>query len=40
MIWLQKPVQKDPQKKYPEIEVPREINEQEYIQKVGDNEYW
>ena len=23
-----------------EIEVPKEINEQEYIRKVGDNEYW
>ena len=27
-------------KTHPEIEVPKEINEQEYIQKVGDNEYW
>ena len=27
-------------KKHPEIEVPKEVNEQEYIQKVGDNEYW
>ena len=26
-------------KTHPEIEVPKEINEQEYIQKVGDNEY-
>ena len=26
-------------KNHPEIEVPKEINEQEYIQKVGDNEY-
>ena len=24
----------------PEIEAPKEINEQEYIQKLGDNEYW
>ena len=23
-----------------EIKVPKEINEQEYIRKVGDNEYW
>ena len=27
-------------KTHPEIEVPKEINEQEYIQKVRDNEYW
>ena len=24
--------------KHPEIEAPKEINEQEYIQKIGDNE--
>ena len=27
-------------KTHPEIEVPKEINRQEYMQKVGDNEYW
>ena len=27
-------------KNYLEIEVPEDISEQEYIQKVGDNEYW
>ena len=27
-------------KNHPEIEAPKEINEQEYIQKLGDNEYW
>ena len=27
-------------KNHPEIEAPIEINEQEYIQKLGDNEYW
>ena len=27
-------------KNHPEIETPKEINEQEYIQKLGDNEYW
>ena len=32
-------VQRNHQKNHPEIEVPKEINEQEYIQKVGDNEY-
>ena len=41
MIWLQKPCPKKQQKKnYPKIEVPKDISEQEYIQKVGDNEYW
>ena len=33
-------VQRNHQKNNPEIEVPKEINEQEYIQKVEDNEYW
>ena len=27
-------------KNYPKIEVPKDISEQVYIQKVGDNEYW
>ena len=27
-------------KNHSEIEAPKEINEQEYIQKLGDNEYW
>ena len=27
-------------KNHPEIEAPKEINEQEYMQKLGDNEYW
>ena len=27
-------------KNHPEIEALKEINEQEYIQKLGDNEYW
>ena len=27
-------------KNHPEIETPEEINEQEYIQKIGNNEYW
>ena len=40
MMWLQKPCTKTSSKKYPEIEVPKEINEQKYMQKVGDNEYW
>ena len=30
---------KNHQKNHPETEVPNETNEQEYIQKVGDNEY-
>ena len=40
MIWLQKPCTKKSSKKTSQIEVPKEINEQKYIQKVGDNEYW
>ena len=31
---------KKKKKNHPEIEVPKQINEQEYIQKIGDNEYW
>ena len=42
MIWLQKPcmkkIKKKQKQKHPEIEAPKEINEQEYIQKIGDNE--
>ena len=33
-------VQRNHLKNHPEIEVPKEINEQQYIQKIGDNGYW
>ena len=33
-------VQRNHKKNHPETEVPKKIDEQEYIQKVGDNEYW